>query len=79
MKIRAAVTRANHAPMSIETLTIEGPRDDEILVRLVATEFVTPSRCAIKPGSGQQPIVLGHEGAGIVERIGKVCHEGRRG
>ena len=37
MKVQAAVTRAKHSDMSIETLTLEEPRSGEILVRLVAT------------------------------------------
>ena len=72
MKIQAAVTRASHAPMSIETLTIEEPRDEEILVRLVATGIChTDIAMRDQTYPVPQPIVLGHEGAGIVERIGK--------
>ncbi len=72
MKIQAAVTRASHAPMSIETLTIDEPRDDEILVRLVATGIChTDIAMRDQTYPVPQPIVLGHEGAGIVERIGK--------
>jgi hypothetical protein len=37
MKIRAAVTRAPHAPMSLETLEIEAPRADEVLIRISAS------------------------------------------
>jgi aryl-alcohol dehydrogenase len=73
MKIQAAVTRASHAPMSIETLTIEGPRDEEILVRLVATGIChTDIAMRDQTYPVPQPIVLGHEGAGIVERIGNL-------
>ena len=72
MKIQAAVTRAPQASMSIETLTIEEPRDDEILVRLVATGIChTDIAMCDQTYPVPQPIVLGHEGAGIVERVGK--------
>ena len=37
MKIRAAVTRAPHAPMSLETLEIETPRANEVLIRISAS------------------------------------------
>lgn len=72
MKIEAAVARAPHAPLSIETLTLEDPRDDEILVRLVAagichTDIAMRDQTYPVP----QPIVLGHEGAGVVERTGR--------
>lgn len=71
MQIRAAVTRAPHAPMAIETLTLEEPRTDEILVRLVATGVChTDIGMRDQAFPVPQPIVLGHEGAGVVERIG---------
>jgi aryl-alcohol dehydrogenase len=71
MKISAAVSRAPHAPFSIETLDLEEPRQDEILVKVVATgichtDIVMRDRHLPVP----QPVVLGHEGAGIVERVG---------
>src|ERR1700692_2686727 len=73
MKVQAAVTRAKHSDVSIETLTLEEPRNGEILVRLVATG-VCHTDIAIRDQAFPvpQPIVLGHEGAGIVERIGEV-------
>lgn len=71
MKIRAAVTRAPHAPMSLEMLEIEAPRADEVLVRLTAvgichTDIVMRDQLFPVP----QPIVLGHEGAGVIEAVG---------
>ena len=38
-KIQAAVLRQKGGPLKIESLELEGPRDGEILVRLVASEF----------------------------------------
>ena len=71
MEIRAAVARSPHSPMSIERLHIEAPRDNEILVRIEAvgvchTDIVVRDQHIPSP----QPIVLGHEGAGIVESVG---------
>ena len=37
MEIKAAVTRAPHAPQSLENIDLAEPRDNEILVRVVAT------------------------------------------
>ena len=71
MKIRAAVARAPHAPLVIEDLELEGPRLDEVLVRVVATGI-----CHTDPAMRDQaypvpqPIVLGHEGSGVVMRVG---------
>lgn len=71
MLIEAAVTRATHAPMSLETLQLDEPREDEILVRVVATG-VCHTDIAMRDQTFPvpQPVVLGHEGAGIVERVG---------
>ena len=71
MLVEAAVARATHAPMAFESLTLEEPREDEILVRVVATG-VCHTDIAMRDQAFPvpQPVVLGHEGAGVVERIG---------
>ncbi len=71
MKVQAAIVRAPRAPMSLETIDLEDVRDNEILVRLVATG-VCHTDLAMRDQAFPvpQPIVLGHEGAGIVTRIG---------
>ena len=68
---RAAVVRSSDAPLRIERVTIEAPRSDEVLVRLAATgichtDMVMRDQALPTP----QPVVLGHEGAGIVEAVG---------
>jgi aryl-alcohol dehydrogenase len=71
MKIEAAVLRAGSAELSRESLELAEPRPDEILVRLVATGVChTDIKMAESPDRVPRPIVLGHEGAGIVERTG---------
>jgi len=72
MKIKAAVCRAPNTPLDIETLDLEEPRDTEILVRVVATG-ICHTDIVVRDGllPTPQPVVLGHEGAGVVERIGK--------
>lgn len=73
---RAAVARLPHAPLEIEDVSLEAPRDDEVRVRLVATgichtDLVARDQLYPVP----QPIVLGHEGSGVVEEVGaKVRH-----
>jgi aryl-alcohol dehydrogenase len=72
MKVFAAVARAPHAALSLETLELEEPRDDEILVRVVATGIChTDIAMRDQVFPVPQPIVLGHEGAGVVERVGR--------
>jgi aryl-alcohol dehydrogenase len=69
--VRAAVVRQKGGPFIIETLQLEDPRADEVLVRIVSagmchTDMVVRDQVYPVP----QPIVLGHEGAGIVEKVG---------
>src|SRR3981081_4577361 len=72
MKITAAVARAKQAPFQLETVSLEKPRSDEVLVRLVATGIchtdISMRDHKIYPIP--HPVVLGHEGAGIVEQVG---------
>jgi aryl-alcohol dehydrogenase len=70
-QIRAAVIREKGGPFSIETLSLEGPRRDEVLVKVVATGLCHTDLVARdKVYPVPHPIVLGHEGAGIVESVG---------
>ena len=71
MRIRAAVCRNEAGLPEIETLELEPPRAGEILVRLIAVGVChTDIRVATRP-MGPRPLVLGHEGAGIVEQVGE--------
>ena len=71
MEITAAVAREHGAPMQIETLQLEDPRANEILVKVVATG-VCHTDLVVRDGHlpTPMPVVLGHEGAGIVEKVG---------
>jgi len=72
MQVQAAVCRATGAPLSIENLQLGEPRDDEVLVRVVATGIChTDIGMRESPSRVPKPIVLGHEGAGIVEKTGR--------
>ena len=72
MRITAAVLRSQDGPYSLEEVELAPPRDDEVLVRIVATGMchtdVLPRGAAtISP----PPIICGHEGAGVVEEVGR--------
>ena len=72
MKIRAAVLETFGTPLAVQELDLAEPRAGEVLVRLVAcgvchTDLYTASGA---DPSGYAPTVLGHEGAGVVERVG---------
>src|ERR1700683_1202325 len=73
MKIRAAVLEEFAKPLVVQEVDLADPGPGEVLVRLVAcgvchTDLYTAS--GVDP-SGYAPTVLGHEGAGVVERCGK--------
>jgi aryl-alcohol dehydrogenase len=70
MRIQAAVSRDARRPPELETLEIEEPRAGEILVRMVATGICHTDINVHERDRTPKPVVLGHEGAGIVERIG---------
>lgn len=70
MKIQAAVTAGPAKPFEIQDLEIEDPREDEILVRIVGVGVCHTDLVFKDAGLIPAPAVLGHEGSGIVERIG---------
>ena len=79
-EIRAAVLREQGRPLRIETLELEGPRDDEVLVRIVATGICHTDIDVCDDWDGSAtPVVLGHEGAGVVEDVGKGVKSVERG
>jgi S-(hydroxymethyl)glutathione dehydrogenase / alcohol dehydrogenase len=72
VKIRAAVLEDFGAPLAVHELDLAEPQAGEVLVRLAAcgvchTDLYTASGA---DPSGYAPTVLGHEGAGVVERVG---------
>ena len=73
MQIDAAIFRKPHDPLTIETVDLDKPMAREVLVRTVATG-VCHSDLHVVDGVGRwpldRPIVLGHEGAGVVEAVG---------
>ena len=70
-KPRSSASRTS--PLTIETIELDDPPPREVLVRTVATG-VCHSDLHVVDGVGRwpldRPIVLGHEGAGIVEAVG---------
>ncbi len=71
MKIKAAVVHEKSGQFLIEEINLDNPRDDEVVVRIVAsglchTDLVAREQYLPFP----LPAVLGHEGAGIVEKVG---------
>lgn len=70
MKIQAAITRAQGAPFSIEEVTLSGPGPNEVLVRVVASGVCHTDAVGRDLAVSPYPVVLGHEGSGVVEKVG---------
>jgi len=73
MKMRAAVLERFGEPLVVQEVELAEPRAGEVLVRLAAcgvchTDLYTASGA---DPSGYAPAVLGHEGAGVVEKVGE--------
>lgn len=71
MKIRAAVSRPGSTAPAFETLNLEAPRAGELGVRVVAAGICHTDLHAQAGRLAPLPIVLGHEGVGVVERVGE--------
>jgi len=73
IEMRAAVLREPGRPVSTETVLLAPPRRGEVLVR-VAAAGVCHSDVHLADGAlgpGRWPMVLGHEGAGVVAAVGE--------
>lgn len=73
MKIKAAVAWKPRAPLSIEEVDLEGPKRGEVLVKIVATGVCHTDAYTLsgEDPEGLFPVILGHEGGGIVVEVGE--------
>ena len=73
MESRAAVAWGAGKPLSIETVQVEGPKQGEVLVRMVATGVCHTDAFTLSGADpeGIFPAILGHEGGGVVEEVGE--------
>jgi len=72
MKTRAALAFSAGKPLEIEMVDLEGPKAGEVLVELKATGICHTDAFTLSGADpeGQFPVILGHEGAGIVLEVG---------
>ena len=73
MKSRAAVAWEANKPLEIEEIDVAGPKDNEVLVRNVATGVCHTDAFTLSGADpeGVFPAILGHEGGAIVEDVGR--------
>ncbi len=72
MDVRAAVATKAGAPLTIETVQLEGPRAGEVLVEIKASGVCHTDLFTLSGDDpeGLFPAILGHEGAGVVVEVG---------
>ena len=72
METRAAVAHEAGKPLTIETVTLAGPRAGEVLVEIKATGVCHTDEFTLSGADpeGLFPAILGHEGAGVVVDVG---------
>lgn len=72
MKIKAAVVHEKNGPFLFEEVELVEPNQDELLVRVAASGICHTDEFGRSQGMPiPLPLVLGHEGAGIVEKVGE--------
>ena len=72
MKTKAAIAHKAGAPLTIETVDVEGPRTGEVLVEIKATGICHTDEFTLSGADpeGLFPSIMGHEGAGVVVEVG---------
>lgn len=73
MKTRAAIAWEPNRPLEIEEVDLDGPKEGEVLIRIVTTSLCHTDVFTLsgKDPEGLFPVILGHEGCGVVEEVGK--------
>ncbi len=72
MNVRAAVAYQPNAPLTIDTVTLAGPKANEVLIEIKASGICHTDAYTLsgKDVEGIFPCILGHEGAGVVVEVG---------
>ncbi len=72
MKVKAAVAHRAGAPLTIETVDLEGPHAGEVLVEVKASGVCHTDAFTLsgEDPEGLFPAILGHEGGGVVAEVG---------
>lgn len=73
MDVKAAVAYKAGEPLVVDTVRLDGPREGEVLVRIMATGVCHTDAFALSGLSSTTrfPTILGHEGAGVVVEVGR--------
>ena len=75
LSVTAAIAHSPTAPFSAEAVELREPGPSELLVKVVATGICHTDVMTKTKGLCEFPIVLGHEGVGVVEQVGSAVTE----
>lgn len=72
MKSRAAVAFGPNRPLEIVEIDVEDPKENEVMVKILYTSVCHTDAYTLsgEDPEGVFPVVLGHEGAGVVVKVG---------
>lgn len=81
MKIKAAVAWGPNQPLKIEEVDLQPPQTGEVLVKIMATGVCHTDAYTLSGADpeGIFPVILGHEGGGVVEEVGEGVTSLKRG
>lgn len=79
MRIKAAVTSEEGMDFDIREIELQGPKANEVLIKVVASGICHTDISAKDTGMTPKPAVLGHEGSGIVEKVGACVEHFEKG
>jgi len=79
VKTRAAIVRGPGQPWEVTELELDEPREREVLVRVMACGLCHSDEHVREGGPYRYPMVGGHEGSGVVEKVGRGVERVREG
>lgn len=71
MKTKAAVQTASEAPLEVVDLEVPDPRADQVSVKLISSGICHSQLHQMENPGLPRPLVLGHEGTGVVTQVGR--------
>ncbi|QDH14310.1 alcohol dehydrogenase catalytic domain-containing protein [Formicincola oecophyllae] len=73
MDVRAAIALEPGKPLIVDTVQLEEPHPGEVLIEIFSTGICHTDAYTLsgKDPEGKFPVILGHEGAGIVRQVGE--------
>lgn len=79
MKVKATIAEKQGAPIKVTDVILDEPQANEVLIKTVATGICHTDVAGRDMGVTPYPVALGHEGAGIVEKVGSAVQSVKPG